>query len=451
MVAAASLEHPVFQFYDLLWKAAVPFLKLNRRLADGFDQRRFTRTLPEPADIWIQAASVGEAFLAKELLKQLRPDRPVSVLLTANTLQGKTILDRLASAPSSPPHIMRMQSAFFPFDRPTVMRRAVQRIRPAIMVLLEAEMWPAHLTSLKAAGIPIVVVNGRLSAKSLKRYRIWPSLWKGMAPDRILAMSADDAGRFALLFGRERIEVISNLKFDRLDFRPPDAGSPNPLASVFAPKTKVLVLGSIRREEEDHVSRIVEHVGQVHPETVMCLFPRHAQRLDAWSAILDRQRRSWTLRSRIVRPVPPGSVILWDTYGELTQAYAICRAAFIGGSLAPLGGQNFLEAMASGVVPVIGPHWENFAWVGKEVVTRGLLRIAPDWREAANLLTAALEASSEKDHVRQEAYRFFRERQGGTARACRLIEAYLGRSLPHRPPPQETGTILMKGPGEHHR
>ena len=100
MVAAVSLEHRAFQIYDLLWKIALPFLKLNRRLADGFDQRRFACSLPEPADIWIQAASVGEAFLAKELLKKLRPDRPVSVLVTTNTLQGKAILDRFASAPA---------------------------------------------------------------------------------------------------------------------------------------------------------------------------------------------------------------------------------------------------------------------------------------------------------------------------------------------------------------
>lgn len=451
MVAAVSLEHRAFQIYDLLWKIALPFLKLNRRLADGFDQRRFACSLPEPADIWIQAASVGEAFLAKELLKKLRPDRPVSVLVTTNTLQGKAILDRFASAPSSRPLTIRIQSAYFPFDQPTIMRRAVKRIRPAVMVLLETEMWPAHLRSLKNKGTPVVIANGRLSAKSLKRYRIWPSLWKRMAPNRILAMSEDDAGRFARLFGRERIEVIPNLKFDRFEFRPPNAGTPNPLEPLFAPEAMILVFGSIRREEEENVSRIVDHVGKAHPETVMCLFPRHAQRLDAWSAILDRQRRSWTLRSRIVKPVTPGSVILWDTYGELTQAYALCQAAFIGGSLAPLGGQNFLEAMASGVVPVIGPHWENFSWVGKEVVSRGLLRIAPDWRHAADLLTTALETSPEKDHIRQEACRFIKERQGGAARACRLIETYLSHSLSYRRPPQGNTALPMKRPGEHHR
>jgi len=421
----APLENRAFQLYDLIWKAALPLLKYNRRLADGFSQRLFISSLPEPADIWIQAASVGEAFLAVDLVKRLRPARAVSVLLTANTLQGKNILDRFVSEAASIAHIDRTQSAFFPFDRPSVMRHAVARIRPALMILLEAELWPAHLAALKNTGTPIIVVNGRLSAKSLKRYRCWPSLWHRMAPDRVLAMSVADAHRFGVLFGRDRVAVINNLKFDRLDFQPPTADAPNPLRSLFETEAAILVLGSIRREEEASVSKMMNRVRSVQPETVMCLFPRHVQRLDAWSAVLDRRRHPWTLRSQILNPVAPGSVILWDSYGELVQAYELCRAAFVGGSLAPLGGQNFLEAMASGVVPVIGPHWDNFAWVGKDVFTRGLVRVAADWRQAADLLAADLAGIPSRETTRQKALRFVGARQGGTASACRLIEKYL--------------------------
>jgi 3-deoxy-D-manno-octulosonic-acid transferase len=421
----APLENCAFQFYDLIWKAALPFLKLNRRLAEGINQRLFISSLPEPANIWIQAASVGEAFLAVDLVKRLRPDRAVSVLLTTNTLQGKNILDRFIPETSSMPHIIRTQSAFFPFDRPTIMHRAVQLIRPDLMILLEAEIWPAHLAALKNTVTPIIVVNGRLSSKSLRRYRFWPSLWHRMAPDRVLAMSVADAHRFAVLFGRDRVKVINNLKFDRLDFQHPTAELSNPLRSLFEREAKILVLGSVRREEEENVNRIVSRIRSVQPKTVICIFPRHTQRLDAWSAILDRQHNPWTLRSRIVGSVSPGSVILWDSYGELVQAYELCRAAFVGGSLVPLGGQNFLEAMASGVVPIIGPHWDNFFWVGKEVVARGLVRIAADWRQAADLLAADLAAKPKRETVRQKALRFVQERQGGMASACRLIEGYM--------------------------
>ena len=428
----APFENRIFQVYDLLWKVALPFLKHNRRLADGFNQRLFLTSRPEPADIWIQAASVGEAFLAVDLVKRLRPDREISVLLTTNTLQGKSIIDQSEAEISSNPRIIRTQSAFFPFDRPRVMHRAVQRIRPNLMVLLEAELWPAHLATLKSTGAPIVVVNGRLSAKSLKRYRHFPSLWYRVAPDRVLAMSAADGKRFAILFGRDRVKVIPNLKFDRLAFQPPTAKSSNPLKALFAPQAKILVLGSVRREEEDDISRIINRIRSVQPETVFCLFPRHVQRLNAWSAILDRQRHPWTLRSHILNAVAPGSVILWDTYGELVHAYELCRAAFVGGSLAPLGGQNFLEAMASGVIPVIGPHWDNFAWVGKEVVTGRLVRVATNWQQAADLLILELNAVPEREKARRKALQFVRERQGGMTSACQLIEGYLKNTSSNR-------------------
>jgi 3-deoxy-D-manno-octulosonic-acid transferase len=409
----------------------MPFLKYNQRLADGYSQRLLTSSLPAPTDIWIQAASVGEALLAVDLVNKLRPDREISVLLTTNTLQGKGIVDQSEPEISLNPRINRMQSTFFPFDCPSVMHRAVQLIRPKLMVLLEAELWPAHLSALKSMGTPIVIVNGRLSAKSLKRYRYWPSLWYRLAPDRVLAMSAADAQRFAVLFGQDRVDVIPNLKFDRLDFQPLTAESSNPLRHIFAPDAKILVLGSIRQEEEDSVSRMINHIRSAQPETIICLFPRHAHRLDAWSVQLNKQRNPWILRSHIDKSVDPGWVILWDTYGELVQAYEISRAAFVGGSLAPLGGQNFLEAMSSGVVPVIGPHWDNFAWVGKEVISSGLVRLATNWQQAADQLIDVLVTPPEREIFRQKAFEFIRDRQGGMAIACRLIEEYI-RNVPSK-------------------
>lgn len=421
----APLESHACRLYDLLWMVALPFLKYNQRLADGYSQRLFISSRPKKADIWIQAASVGEALLAVDLMKRVRPDRAISVLLTTNTLQGKNIFDQFEPEISLNPCIDSVQTAFFPFDQPSVMHRAVQHIRPDLMVLVEAEMWPAHLSALKKFGTPIVIVNGRLSSTSLKRYQYWSSLWYRLAPDRVLAMSAADARRFASLFGRDIVETIPNLKFDRIGFQPQTIVSSNPLRPLFEPNAKILVLGSIRHEEEDSVSRIINRIRNDMPETIICLFPRHAHRLDAWSAHLEKQHYSWTLRSHITKSVAPGSVILWDTYGELVQAYEISQAAFVGGSLAPLGGQNFIEAMASGVATVIGPHYDNFAWVGQDVISRDLVRLAADWQQAAKLLIEVLTSPPKREMKRQKALEYIRERQGGMAIACQLIENYI--------------------------
>jgi 3-deoxy-D-manno-octulosonic-acid transferase len=429
-----SPEKLAFLFYDRLWGLAMPLINRSRRLAEGIDQRRFQSGLPGTSDIWIQAASVGESFLALEILKRLRTGTPVSILLTTNTTQGLEILGRARSEHLLRNRGIRVETAYFPFDRPRIMQRAVRHIRPALMVLLEAELWPAHLAALKNAGARILVVNGRMSAKSLKRYLWWPAFWRRLSPDGILAVSAADARRFAALFGPHRVDVIPNLKFDRLDLNPAGSNGVNPLASLFLQDVELLVMGSIREAEEEAIQNIITAIRRLRPNTVIGLFPRHVQRLAAWTSWLDRHRMSWRLRSRVAAPVSPGTIILGDTFGELVSAYRLCRAAFVGGSLAPLGGQNFLEAVTSGVVPVIGPHWDNFAWVGETFFKLGLIQIAADWRQAADLLASNLSQTPQREKVRRRVLQYIEERQGGTDRACRLIESTLAKSQGFRGP-----------------
>ena len=432
-----SPEKLAFLAYDRLWGLAMPLITRNRRLCEGIDQRLFQSCPPGASDIWIQAASVGESFLALEILKRLRPGAPVRILLTTNTTQGLGILEQARSEHLLLDRGIRVETAYFPFDRPRIMQRAVRHIRPALMVLLEAELWPAHLAALKSAGTRILVVNGRMSAKSLKRYRWWPAFWRHFSPDGILAMSAADASRFAVLFGPQRVTVIPNLKFDRLDLNSAGGDGINPLAPLFLPDVELLVLGSIREPEEEAIQNIITAIRGLRPDTVIGLFPRHVQRLAAWASWLDRRRINWRLRSRVAAPVAPGTVILWDTFGELVSAYRLCRAAFVGGSLAPLGGQNFLEAVTSGVVPVIGPHWDNFAWVGEAFFKLGLIQVAADWRQAADLLAAILSQTPRRENVRRRALQYIKERQGGTDRVCRLIESALTR--PHGSRESATG------------
>jgi len=381
---------------------------------------------------------VGESFLALEILKRLRPGVPTRILLTTNTTQGLEILGKARSEHLLQNRGIRVEKAYFPFDRPRIMQRAVRHIRPTLMVLLEAELWPAHLAALKNAGTCILVVNGRMSPKSLKRYRWWPAFWRHLSPDGILAMSEADARRFAALFGPQRVDVIPNLKFDRLVLNSTGGNGVNPLASLFLHDVELLVMGSIREAEDKAIQNIITAIRELRPNTVIGLFPRHVQRLAAWASWLGRRRITWRLRSRVAAPVSPGTVILWDTFGELVSAYRLCRAAFVGGSLAPLGGQNFLEAVTSGIVPVIGPHWDNFAWVGEAFFKLGLIQVAADWRQAADLLASILSKPPQREKVRRRALQYIKERQGGTDRVCRLIEGALARFNGFRGPAVES-------------
>jgi 3-deoxy-D-manno-octulosonic-acid transferase len=413
--------------YNLVWGLAIPPLRWNHRLAQGFEQRTLVQPPPMQADIWIQAASVGESLLARELLIRLRPDRGLQVLLTSNTKQGIDILKQAAAKLKSADNLISAQTAYFPFDKPTIMNAAVTRIRPNVMVLLEAELWPGHLFALKSHGSQILILNGRLTEKSLKRYRFWPSLWQSLRPDTVLAISEHDAERFSALFGRERVDIMPNIKFDRIsDAIDVDTGSAQ-IKNFLPPDVPFVTLGSIRRQEEASVKNIINEVFRSHSNTVIGLFPRHMHRINAWREILNRLGIRWYLRSTTETRIPQGSVILWDTFGELTAAYRFSKAAFVGGSLAPLGGQNFLESLVCGIIPVIGPSWENFTWVGEEIVSSGLLSIATDWQDAARRLVKNIENPTSHQQVIERAQAYIKGRQGGAELGCRHIIDMLER------------------------
>jgi 3-deoxy-D-manno-octulosonic-acid transferase len=414
--------------YNLCWHLIIPALRLNQRLADGFRQRTLQQmTLPR-ADLWIQAASSGESYLAWSILKKLHPHKPVKVIVTSNTRQGLDIIDRAICDITPNQRGVSACSAYFPLDKPSIMETAVKTIRPRIMVLLESEIWPGLLVALKKHGCHTVIINGRVTARSMNRYLIWPSFWRMIGPDKILGISENDVKRFATIFGKERVEVMSNIKFDHIGNFNHGIEAEKDLGKIMRSGTPFLVLGSTRREEEPVVEKIILDIRRRRPHTVIGLFPRHMHRLAYWKEALDRIAAPWMLRSQIENQVPEGTVILWDVFGELSLAYKLSKGAFVGGSLAPLGGQNFLEPLTCGVIPVIGPSWENFAWIGREIVEQGLVHVASDWKEVANFLVQSIEKTMPREKVRKAAFMYMKNRQGGTNKACRLIEKLLNET-----------------------
>ena len=413
-----------FGLYNLLWSAALPWLRLNHRLAEGYQQRCLNPMLPA-ADIWIQAASVGESYLALEILKTLEIERPVRILVTANTRQGVDILNRALTDPGSTGEDIRVTVDYFPFDKPTLMRKAVAAVRPAVMVLLETEIWPGLLQALKQHNCKTVIINGRISEKSLRRYLLWPSIWPQLRPTRVLAISPTDAERFKQLFGPDGIATMPNIKFDRIASSATSANYQDAIKDLLPEESTFAVLASVRREEESPVKQIIIEILNNRPQTVIGLFPRHLHRVRSWQKALNQTDIRWTLRSEAKGPAAAGTVIIWDTFGELQQAYQLCQAAFVGGSLAPLGGQNFLEALICGTRPVIGPSWENFAWVGSEIIDAGLLQVAGNWQEVAILLVDDLENPSPRNEIISRSLEYFKYHQGGTQKACRAITALL--------------------------
>lgn len=419
--------------YNLVWNIVIPALRLNPRLADGFSQRTLQQMVLTKADLWIQAASSGESYLAWSILKKLHPHKPVTVIVTSNTRQGVDIIDRAIADITPNQRGVSACSAYFPLDKPSIMETAVKTIRPRIMVLLESEIWPGLLAALKKHGCHTVIINGRVTARSMTRYLIWPSFWRMIGPDKILGISESDVKRFATIFGKERVEVMSNIKFDNIGDITHGPETEKHLGKIIRSGTPFLVLGSTRREEEPEVEKIILDIHRRRPDTVIGLFPRHMHRITYWKNTLDRMAIPWILRSKTEKQVSDGTVILWDVFGELSSAYELSKGAFVGGSLAPLGGQNFLEPLTCGIIPVIGPSWENFAWVGQKIMEQGLVHVAADWKEVANFLVESIEKTTPREKVRKAALMYVKDRQGGTAKACSLIEKLLNETFEKRP------------------
>lgn len=416
------MSKTAFGLYNLAWGLIIPFLRYNHRLAEGFDQRTLKKLPPKSVDIWIQAASAGESLLACELLKRLGQRQPLHVLLTSNTAQGMQILQQAIETLQARDDGLRVQAAYFPFDKPGIMQTAVRRIQPRVMVLLETEIWPGLLSALKASGSRIAIINGRLTPQSLKRYRLWPSIWRSLSPHQILATSEADADRFKELFGSRGVATMPNIKFDRVPAKEIIAQTPShQLEHLLPPEAAFVILASIRRQEEPWVEKVIKRVMSGRENIIIGLFPRHQHRIDHWQHILDRWPLRWILRSSIQTSVPQGCIILWDIFGELAEAYRFSTAAFVGGSLAPLGGQNFLEALVNGIIPVTGPSWENFAWIGTEILESGLLKVAGDWKQVADLLIADIDHPVPHQKVRERVGQYLSDRQGGTQLACRHI------------------------------
>ena len=423
--AIRPVEKAAFAVYDILWRISLPGLRWNRRLAVGFENRLLKYPLKEHAHLWIQAASAGEAYLAWELLKNLSRRQQLTTILTTNTLQGKEILDKAVKSINTDSTRIDAQVTYFPFDMPSIMEKAVRRVNPRIMVLLETEIWPGLLKALKQNACPAVIVNGRITEKSLSRYGIWPAVWRSVRPDHILAITGEDAARFAELFGKKGVATMSNIKFDRVQ----EADAANNASPAFdamvTPGMDFAVLGSIRQEEETDIERILQDLVRRRPEAVIGLFPRHLHRVPHWQNTLERMGLSWRQRSLMRQPATAGQVVLWDVFGELSMAYQYASAAFVGGSLAPLGGQNFLEPLMAGLKPVIGPHWQNFIWIGTQIVDQGLVHQAVSWQDVARLLADEMAGPEDQKIIKQKAAAYIRHRQGGTQQACELIRKYL--------------------------
>ncbi|HEX3421717.1 MAG TPA: glycosyltransferase N-terminal domain-containing protein [Candidatus Udaeobacter sp.] len=366
---------------------------------------------------WLHAVSVGEVNVALKLANALRVIEPdLQCVLTTTTTTGFALARKTAPA--------WVEVMYTPLDYWPIMRRAFSVIRPARIVLVEAEVWPNLAAAANARRIPLALVNARLSPRSERRYRRFQFFVAPMFRllDLVCVPEPRDIERWtALGVAPKRIHVTGSIKFDP-DVQIQSHTISRACLDGFSPDSLVLFGGSTHRGEEEVLARVFLRLREQFPSLRLFIAPRHVERLQEISTQLSALPLSVKLATETVaQGAIDADCMLLETTGELQRWYGIATVVFIGKSLTAHGGQNPVEPILAGKPVVFGPHMENFATLAKTLVsTDGAIQVTDTdslERAVADLLR---DSEARQRHV-QNAHAALSEHRGATAKTATLI------------------------------
>jgi 3-deoxy-D-manno-octulosonic-acid transferase len=393
-------------------------LSVWRRLGSGLPPRAGTEPL-----VWIHAVSVGEVTAIKGLVAALRDLRPaVRVLITTTTTAGFEVARN-----AHPGHEVRES----PLDWSFCIRRFFDAFRPSALVLVEAELWPNLMAVAGRRGVPVYVVNARVSDRSLKRYRLLTRIWSGFLDPvkRFLLQGEDQVERLRSLgVSPDRMTVTGNIKFDNAAIEDPATLRAEIRRSAgIAADAPTLVAGSTHPGEEGPILEAFRAVCGEFAGAALVLAPRHLERLPDVIALLDGvglKTLRWSERS----PGKTAPCILVDTVGELGRLYAAGDVAFVGGSLRPIGGHNLLEPARFGIPMITGPHLRSVRTLASAFEQSQALTIVKDSTDLARELRAAFSDRVGAAKRGRTAQATIAANQGAARRCAEALAPALGQS-----------------------
>ena len=423
--------------YSLALRAAQPLMlrKLQRRgqhepgYLHAIDERLARYDAPaRTGALWIHAVSLGETRAAAILVQVLRQRDPsLRLLLTHGTATGRAEGERLLQAGD--------QQAWLPWDTPQAVARFLDHFQPCAGVLMETEVWPNLTAACAQRGIPLALANARLSPKSLRqtlRLRVLARPAFG-ALAAVWAQSEDDAQRLSRV-GARVSAVVGNLKFD---------AQPDPVQLTRGRnwngylKQPVVMFASSREGEEEEFFREVALRREAGLRWL--LVPRHPQRFEEVAELATEAGLTISRRTDWGPDGPDGRALLaqvWlgNTLGEMPLYYGLSDAALLGGSYAPLGGQNLIEAAACGCPVVMGPHTFNFEGASAHAVEAGAALRAPDLPQAIDQIVELVQDKARRAHMGQAATHFAQAHRGAASRTADALFALTARTPPTSAP-----------------
>jgi 3-deoxy-D-manno-octulosonic-acid transferase len=409
----------------------------DRRYAHGLGERlgilprSFQRTVP--GAVWLHAVSVGEVLAAVPLLKQMKTAMPwAPVYVSVTTLAGRAMADQKLAG-------LAAGVFFTPADMAFAIRGVLRTLKPALVVVMETEIWPNLYAQVKRSGASLVIVNGRISDKAMPAYRHWRWFFRAplSRPDAILAQDERAAARYREL-GAKQVEAAGNLKYD-FD---PEATRIAPLVQALVDRLQpatILIAASTmppdREGDPDEDDLVIYTILKLHgrfPRMLLLWAPRKPERFDAAAERLQAAGIPFVRRSQLSSGASlqlPG-VLLVDTMGELAGLFRLGNAVFMGGTFPHRGGHNPLEPAAFGVAIVAGPHMENFTEIAADFDAQSAWVRVEDHRELGGVLVSLLDDRERQQELGARARALAEARRGATARVVAVLREAYENALP---------------------
>jgi 3-deoxy-D-manno-octulosonic-acid transferase len=377
---------------------------------------------------WIHAVSLGEVSLIAPLVAEIRRRHPDwDVAISTTTLTGYELArSRYAE-----------HSVFYcPLDFSWAVHRAMKRIRPAMLILAELELWPNLIEAARASGAKVAVVNGRLSDRSFRGYgHIRPLVRRLLARiDVIAAQNVQYADRFLALGAQdESVYVTGSLKFDgaTTDRDNPRTTALKMLANVRT-SDAVFLAGSTQEPEEQLALDAYRQLSPAHPELRLVIVPRHPERFEDVARLLAASGMPWQRRTDLDRqPADPHTrILLVDRVGELAAWWGTAQIAYVGGSMGERQGQNMIEPAAYGAAVSFGPKTRNFKDVVAALLSANAAVVVNDGAELTAFVRRCLDEPGFADDLGARAQRVVKSQLGATARTVDLLDAAMAEPFP---------------------
>lgn len=335
----------------------------------GFVRREDLLPLRDSEVLWVHAVSVGETIAVQPLLKELKKRWPQrKIAFSTMTETGREVAKKILEVDCL---------LYFPFDYRFAVNRLLRQVKPSLIIVVETEIWPNFLRAAKAGGTPVVMVNGRISDRSARRYLTLSWFFRPVL-DMVAAfcMQSEEDGRRIGSIGAvtSRVHVTGNLKYDVPVGRPTAAERQAIREEYLLPGDGLIfTAGSTHAGEDEPVTQAFGAVAATTP-LVFILAPRHPERTGEVAAILTKLGIPYRLRSQLKAGDPPlnaGEALVVDTIGELKRLYSVSDVVYVGGSLVPTGGHNVLEPASFGVPVLFGPHMSNFREISAALLASG--------------------------------------------------------------------------------